>query len=115
MPLLKAQGFVADEWLKLGPEDELPGRGDIVVPWARLIRDWESLVKHDGRLGVVFPNHRAGRGAEPLSCRDWSRRAGVPLLHRRARLFDRPPAPARRLSRRIAGRPATCFPISCSS
>jgi uncharacterized protein (DUF934 family) len=60
MPLLKAGAFVADGWLKLGAQDELPERGDIIVSWERLTRDWESLVKHDGRLGVVFPNdHRA--------------------------------------------------------
>jgi uncharacterized protein (DUF934 family) len=58
MPLLRAQGFIADEWLNLGPEDELPGRGDIVVSWERLTRDWENLVKHDGRLGVLFPNNQ---------------------------------------------------------
>jgi uncharacterized protein (DUF934 family) len=57
MPLLKAQGFVADDWLKLDLEDELPARGDVVVSWERLTRDWETLVKHDGRLGTVFPNN----------------------------------------------------------
>ncbi len=58
MPLLKVQGFVADEWLKVGAADELPARGDVIVPWERLSQDWESLVKHDGRLGVVFPNNQ---------------------------------------------------------
>lgn len=56
MPLLRARGFVADEWLEPNPGDELPARGDIVVSWERLVGDWESLVKHDGRLGVRFPN-----------------------------------------------------------
>jgi uncharacterized protein (DUF934 family) len=57
MPLLKAQGFESDGWTLLGMEDAVPSRGDIAIPWARLTRDWESLVKHDGRLGVLFPNN----------------------------------------------------------
>jgi uncharacterized protein (DUF934 family) len=58
MPLLKAaQGFVDDDWTVLGSEETLPSRGDVVVPWARLTRDWETLLRHDGRLGVLFPNN----------------------------------------------------------
>jgi uncharacterized protein (DUF934 family) len=57
MPLLKARGFVADDWALLGTDDPLPARGDVAVPWARLTRDWDTLVKHDGRLGVTFPNN----------------------------------------------------------
>jgi len=56
MPLLKLQGFVNDAWIHLGAEDTLPASGDIVVPYARLLKEWEQLVKHDGRLGAVFPN-----------------------------------------------------------
>jgi len=58
MPLLKAaQGFVDDDWTQLGPEEPLPSQGDVVVPWTRLARDWETLLRHDGRLGVLFPNN----------------------------------------------------------
>jgi uncharacterized protein (DUF934 family) len=56
MPLLKPDGFVADDWILVGMDDPLPARGDVAVPWGRIARDWETLVKHDGRLGVVFPN-----------------------------------------------------------
>jgi uncharacterized protein (DUF934 family) len=57
MPLLRAsQGFVVDDWALVGMDDALPQRGDIAVPWARLSRDWEILLRHDGRLGVLFPN-----------------------------------------------------------
>jgi len=57
MPLLKLNGFVSDDWLILSGEDALPARGDIALPWPRLQRDWDILAKHDGRLGVVFPNN----------------------------------------------------------
>ncbi|MDP9136826.1 MAG: DUF934 domain-containing protein, partial [Pseudomonadota bacterium] len=57
MPLLSVRGFIADEWRKLDAEEEPPALGDVIVAWERLAREWESLVKHDGRLGVVFPNN----------------------------------------------------------
>jgi uncharacterized protein (DUF934 family) len=57
MPLLKLKGFTSDDWQLLGPDDPLPSRGDIALPWARLVSEWDNLVKHDGRLGVVFPNN----------------------------------------------------------
>jgi uncharacterized protein (DUF934 family) len=57
MPLLKLKGFTADDWQILGSDDLLPPRGDIAISWARLVNEWENLVKHDGRLGVIFPNN----------------------------------------------------------
>ena len=56
MPLLKLKGFTSDGWQLLGSDDPLPPSGDIVLPWARLVSEWDNLVKHDGRIGVVFPN-----------------------------------------------------------
>ena len=57
MPLLKVHGFVEDDWTFVGADEALPARGDAAVPWPRLTRDWEALLKHDGRLGVLFPNN----------------------------------------------------------
>jgi uncharacterized protein (DUF934 family) len=56
MPLLKVQGFTPDDWQLLGADDPLPSRGDIAIPWTRLTNEWDNLVRHDGRLGVIFPN-----------------------------------------------------------
>lgn len=56
MPLLKNGAIVADDWVTLGLEDQKPESGDIVVPYAQLLKDWESLAEHDGRLGVIFTN-----------------------------------------------------------
>jgi uncharacterized protein (DUF934 family) len=57
MPLLKLKGFVSDDWMTLGGDDALPAAGDIALPSPRLQRDWDGLAKHDGRLGVLFPNN----------------------------------------------------------
>ena len=61
MPLIRNGAFVEDDWRHLTLDDPLPDRGDVVVPFARLLREWETLSNHDGRLGVVFDNaERAG-------------------------------------------------------
>lgn len=57
MPLLRVKGFSPDDWQLLGVDDPLPSRGDIAVPWPRLVNEWDNLVRHDGRLGVIFPNN----------------------------------------------------------
>lgn len=61
MPLLKNNLIVADPWQKAGLEDPLPASGDVIVPFARLLRDFEALSQRSGRLGVSFANaDRAG-------------------------------------------------------
>lgn len=56
MPLLKNNVLIADTWLHAGAEDVLPASGDIVVPFARLLKEWETLNAHPGKLGVLFGN-----------------------------------------------------------
>src|SRR6185436_2639314 len=56
MPLIRNDAFVEDDWTFIGNEDPLPDSGDIAVTFARLLKDWETLTRHDGRLGVVFAN-----------------------------------------------------------
>ncbi|MBK1866847.1 DUF934 domain-containing protein [Aestuariivirga sp. YIM B02566] len=56
MPLLKNGSIIIDDWITLGLDDPKPDSGDIVVPYARLLKEWESLTDHDGRLGVIFTN-----------------------------------------------------------
>jgi uncharacterized protein (DUF934 family) len=64
MPLLKNNTLISDTWIHAGAEDVLPEAGDVIVPFARLIKEWETLSQRAEKLGVVFPN--AGR-AEALS------------------------------------------------
>jgi uncharacterized protein (DUF934 family) len=56
MPLIRNNAFVEDDWRQLTADEPLPESGDVVVPFARLLKEWETLTRHDGRLGVVFTN-----------------------------------------------------------
>ena len=56
MPLLKNNTLVPEVWTHLGPDDVLPASGDILVPFARLLKDWQRLSLHNGRLGVILGN-----------------------------------------------------------
>lgn len=56
MPLLKNNTLISDTWIHAGAEDQLPEAGDVIVSFARLLRDFETLSKRTGKLGVVFSN-----------------------------------------------------------
>lgn len=56
MPLLKNNTLIADTWIHAGLEDQLPEAGDAIVPFARLLREFESLSTRQGRIGVSFSN-----------------------------------------------------------
>lgn len=56
MPLLKNNHLVQDTWIAVGLDDPLPVQGDILVPFARLLREFETLSRRAGKLGVVFAN-----------------------------------------------------------
>ena len=56
MPLLKNNTLISDTWIHASLEDQLPEAGDVIVPYARLLRDYESLSSRHGRLGVALSN-----------------------------------------------------------
>ena len=56
MQLLKNNTLIADVWTFPGVDDALPETGDIAVPFARLLKEFERLSQREGRLGVVFSN-----------------------------------------------------------
>lgn len=56
MPLLKNNAFIQDGWATLDDEAALPEGGKIIVSFARLARDWDSLAKFPGVLGVKLAN-----------------------------------------------------------
>ena len=56
MPLLKKNALVSDIWIHADAEGELPNAGDVIVPFARLLREWGALSQRSGRLGVQFGN-----------------------------------------------------------
>jgi len=56
MPLLKNNTIVPDTWIQAGDDVAIFPNADVVVSFARLLKEWESLSKHQGKLGVVFGN-----------------------------------------------------------
>jgi uncharacterized protein (DUF934 family) len=56
MPLLKNNTIVPDTWVQAGDDVAIFPNTDVVVSFARLLKEWESLSKHQGKLGVVFGN-----------------------------------------------------------
>lgn len=56
MPLLKYDAIVPDTWFQAEAEGELPASGDVIVPLARLQKEWDSLSRRPGRLGVRLSN-----------------------------------------------------------
>jgi uncharacterized protein (DUF934 family) len=56
MPLLKNNAFVADEWIHLADDAALEDATRATVSFARLQKEWDSLVKFPGVLGVRLPN-----------------------------------------------------------
>ena len=56
MPLLKNNVLVSDTWIHAEADGELPEAGDIIVPFARILKEWDALPARTGRLGVRFGN-----------------------------------------------------------
>jgi uncharacterized protein (DUF934 family) len=56
MPLLKNNAFVNDDWHMLEADAALPEGGKIIVPFSRLVAEWDALVKFPGVLGVKLAN-----------------------------------------------------------
>jgi uncharacterized protein (DUF934 family) len=56
MPLLKNNALISDTWIHAGAEDRLPEAGDIIVPFARLIKEFDLLSQRGGKLGVILSN-----------------------------------------------------------
>lgn len=56
MPLLKSNVIVPDTWLHAEADGELPKASDVIVPFARLLKEWGELSRREGRLGVRFGN-----------------------------------------------------------
>ena len=56
MPLLRNDAFVADDWATYADDAVLIEGGKVIVSSQRLIRDWDSLAKFTGLLGVSLAN-----------------------------------------------------------
>ena len=58
MPLVKDGKIAADRFVHVPDGAELPGDGAILVPAARFLEDPEAILKHAGKVGVIWPNNR---------------------------------------------------------
>jgi uncharacterized protein (DUF934 family) len=58
MPLVKNGRITTDLFVHIAEGAELPGDGAILVPAARFLEDPEAVLKHAGRVGVIWPNNR---------------------------------------------------------
>jgi uncharacterized protein (DUF934 family) len=58
MRLVKQGRITTDLFVHIAEGAELPGDGAIFVPAARFLEDPEAVLKHAGKVGVVWPNNR---------------------------------------------------------
>jgi uncharacterized protein (DUF934 family) len=58
MPLVKNARITTDLFVHVTDGAELPGDGAILVSAARFLEDPEAVLKHAGKVGVVWPNNR---------------------------------------------------------
>lgn len=65
MPLLKNNSFINDTWVVVGDEDEIADGARIIISMARLQRDWDTLARHTGLVGVSIPNTADERALAP--------------------------------------------------
>jgi len=56
MPLLKNNVLVPDTWIGAEAEGDLPPTGDIIVSFARLLKEWGELSQRSGKLGLRLSN-----------------------------------------------------------
>ncbi len=65
MQLLKNNSFIRDAWITLGDDDAIADGARVVVSLVRLQRDWDTLARHTGLLGVVIPNNADEKALAP--------------------------------------------------
>ncbi|MGL4263149.1 MAG: DUF934 domain-containing protein [Afipia sp.] len=58
MPLVKGNTIVADEFVHLAEDAELPADGAVLVSAERFQKDREAVLSRKGKLGVIWPNNR---------------------------------------------------------
>src|SRR3954466_15209249 len=58
MPLVKNGKILADAFLRVADDAELPSGGAVLVSAARFLADPAALLRRPGKLGVIWPNNR---------------------------------------------------------
>jgi uncharacterized protein (DUF934 family) len=65
MPLLKNNSFINDTWNVVGDDDAITDGARVIISLIRLQRDWDTLARHTGLLGVSIPNNADERALAP--------------------------------------------------
>ncbi len=65
MPLLKNNSFINDPWTVVGDDDAIADGTRVIISLVRLQRDWDTLARHTGLLGVAIPNNADERSLAP--------------------------------------------------
>jgi len=58
MPLVKNGKITSDLFAHVPDGAELPGGGAILIPAARFLEDPGTILRHSGKVGVIWPNNR---------------------------------------------------------
>lgn len=58
MPLVKGNTIVADDYVHLDDDAELPADGAVLVSAERFLSDPEAVLSRKGKAGVIWPNNR---------------------------------------------------------
>ena len=56
MPLIKDGHFIEDSWTVLDQDEEVPTKGDVIVPLERYLAQPDALNRRVGRVGVALEN-----------------------------------------------------------
>jgi uncharacterized protein (DUF934 family) len=65
MPLLKNNHFVADTWVPLADDAAIEDGARVIISLTRLEKEWDTLARHTGLLGVTIPNTADEKLLEP--------------------------------------------------
>lgn len=58
MPLVKGNTIVADDYVHLADDAELPANGAVLITAERFLADPEAALSRKSKIGVVWPNNR---------------------------------------------------------
>lgn len=65
MPLLRLGDIIENNWIALEEGESPPQGSNVMVTFDRLVTDAEILAKHNGAVGVSFPNDRPIEDLQP--------------------------------------------------
>src|SRR5690349_10019113 len=58
MPLVRGNTIVADDFVHLADDADLPATGAVLLPAERFLKDTEAVLSRNGKSGVIWPNNR---------------------------------------------------------